>query len=379
MTAGVHIGGRAIGPGLPVYCIAEISANHNQSFEQAVCLIEAAKRADADAVKLQTYTPDTMTIPSDKECFRIGGGTLWDGKTLHELYGEAWMPWKWQPKLKAIAQKLALDLFSTPFDATAVDFLEEMHVSAYKIASFEIVDLPLLRKVASTKKPVILSTGMATFEEIQEAVETLRDAGTIELALLKCTSAYPAPLEEMNLRTLPALGQAFGVPVGVSDHSLGITVPIASVALGACIVEKHLTFSRTVPGPDSAFSLEPEEFRQMVQAVREAQKALGEVHFGASERETASRAFRRSLFIVEDVKAGERFTSRNVRSIRPGYGLHPRHLEHILGCRAGCDISRGTPLDWSLVAAEKSQVRMSSVAPGKTGAPSDSCPRESSN
>jgi len=331
-----------------------LSANHHQNFEEAVALLRAAKECGADAIKLQTYTPDTLTIDCANEHFRIGSGTIWTGRSLYELYGEAYTPWEWQPKLKQLAEELGLDLFSTPFDATAVEFLEKMGVPAYKIASFEIVDLPLLRKVAATGKPVILSTGMATFAEIEEAVSTLRAAGNRELALLKCTSAYPAPPEEMNLRSMGALHERFGVPVGLSDHTLGIAVPVAAVALGACIVEKHLTLSRNTPGPDSAFSAEPEEFRQMVSAIREAEAALGEVRFGVSEREAASRLFRRSLFVVEDMKAGEEFTSRNVRSIRPGRGLHPRHLDQILGCRARCDIRRGTPLSWALVAAAKS-------------------------
>lgn len=354
MSSWLQIGARRIGQGESVYVVAELSANHNQDFEQAVRLVRAASECGADAVKLQTYTPDTLTIRCDNEHFRIGKGTIWEGKNLYQLYSEAYTPWEWQPKLKQLAGELGLALFSTPFDATSVDFLEEMDVWVYKIASFELVDLPLLRKVAGTGKPVLLSTGMATLEEIEEAVATLRAAGNREVALLKCTSAYPAPPEEMNLRSLSALASRFGVPVGLSDHTLGIAVPVAATALGACIVEKHFTLSRSAPGPDSAFSLEPGEFRQMVHAIREAQKALGEVHFGASEREAGSRVFRRSLFVVEDMKAGEEFTTRNVRSIRPGYGLHTRHLDEILRCRASRPIQRGTPLSWSLVAEAKS-------------------------
>jgi pseudaminic acid synthase len=354
MLPSISIHGRQIGPWQPAYVIAELSANHHHDFEQAVRLVHAARECGADAVKLQTYTPDTMTISCTSEPFQIGKGTIWEGKNLYDLYGEAYMPWEWQPDLKQIAEEIGLDLFSTPFDASAVDFLEKMAVPAYKIASFEIVDLPLLRKVAATDKPIILSTGMATREEIQEAVRTLREAGTRELALLKCTSAYPAPPEEMNLRGIRMLSDIFGVPVGLSDHSLGITASVAAVTLGAHIVEKHLTLSRNIPGPDSAFSLEPEEFRQMVQAIREAEKALGGMHFGTSEREASSLNFRRSLFVVEDVKEGEEFTTKNVRSIRPVHGLHTRHLEEILGCRASCDIKRGTPLSWSMVARTKS-------------------------
>lgn len=345
----IHLRRSWIGPGQPVFVVAEVSGNHGQDFGQAVELVRVAKDCGADAVKLQTYTPNTLTIDCDSEFFRIGKGTIWEGKNLYELYSEAYTPWEWQPKLMRIAEELGLDLFSTPFDATAVDFLEKMDVPAYKIASFEIVDLPLLRKVACTGKPVILSTGMATLEEIREAIQTLREAGNRELALLKCTSAYPAPPEEMNLRSIPALRDAFGVPVGLSDHTLGIAVPVAAVALGACLVEKHLTLSRSIPGPDSAFSLEPEEFRQMVNAIRDTEKALGEVQFGASEHEASGHVFRRSLFVVEDVKAGEEFTAKNVRSIRPGHGLHPRHLGDVLGCRVICDIRAGTPLSWNLV------------------------------
>lgn len=349
MSAHIQIGNRRIGPGEPMYIVAEMSANHNQNFEQAVKILEAAKDAGADAVKLQTYTPDTMTIDCDNEYFRIGKGTIWEGRILYNLYGEAYTPWEWQPKLKEIASDLGLDLFSTPFDPTAVDFLEEMEVPAYKVASFEIVDLPLLRRIAQTGKPIIMSTGMATLAEIDEAVRTIREAGGSQLALLKCTSAYPAPPEEMNLRTIPHMAEAFHVPVGLSDHTLGIAVPVAAVVLGACIVEKHLTISRQISGPDSAFSLEPHEFKAMVEAIRTVEKALGKVQYEVGEREAASRVFRRSLFVVQDVKAGEIFTNENVRSIRPGYGLHPRELPKVLGRRAARDIRRGTPLSWELI------------------------------
>lgn len=349
MSAHIQIGNRRIGPGEPMYIVAEMSANHNQNFEQAVKILEAAKDAGADAVKLQTYTPDTMTIDCDNEYFRIGKGTIWEGRILYDLYGEAYTPWEWQPKLKEIASDLGLDLFSTPFDPTAVDFLEEMEVPAYKVASFEIVDLPLLRRIAQTGKPIIMSTGMATLAEIDEAVRTIREAGGSQLALLKCTSAYPAPPEEMNLRTIPHMAEAFHVPVGLSDHTLGIAVPVAAVVLGACIVEKHLTISRQISGPDSAFSLEPHEFKAMVEAIRTVEKALGKVQYEVGEREAASRVFRRSLFVVQDVKAGEIFTNENVRSIRPGYGLHPRELPKVLGRRAARDIRRGTPLSWELI------------------------------
>jgi len=344
-----EINGRKIGTGHPVYIVAEISANHNQKFDQAVELIKAAKEAGADAVKLQTYTPDTLTIESDGPEFCIGGGTSWDGKTLYDLYTEAYTPWEWQSKLKEAAVELGLDFFSTAFDPTAVDFLEEIGVPVHKIASFEIVDIPLIEKMARTGKPLIISTGMAALGEIEEAVRAARNAGAPQIALLKCTSAYPSPPEEMNLRTIPHLSQAFGVPVGLSDHTLGIAVPVAAVALGACIVEKHFTLSRNMPGPDSAFSLEPREFKAMVEAIRTAEKALGEVHYGVSEREAANRVFRRSLFVVKDMKTGEVFTAENVRSIRPGHGLHPRHLKDVRGRRATRDIPAGTPLTWNMV------------------------------
>jgi pseudaminic acid synthase len=349
MPAEIKIGERTIGSGRPVYVIAEVSANHHQKFDEAVKIIRAAKEAGADAVKVQTYTPDSITIDCDREPFRVVGGTLWDGRNLYELYREAYTPWEWQPRLKRLANDLALDFFSTPFDATAVDFLEKMGVPAHKLASFELVDLPLIQKIAGTGKPLIMSTGMATVEEIEEAVLTARQAGAEQIALLKCSSAYPAPPEEMNLRTIPELARRFSLPVGLSDHTMGTAVPVAAVALGACIIEKHLTLTRSEPGPDSAFSLEAHEFKEMVDAVRIAEKALGEIHFGFGPKEASSRVFRRSLFVVQDVKRGDVFTAENVRSIRPGHGLHTRHLAEILGQQAACDIERGTPLSWKLV------------------------------
>ena len=344
----IEINGRRIGTGYPTYIVAEMSANHSHDFDQAVKIMEAAKESGADAIKLQTYTPDTMTINCDNEYFRIKG-TMWNGRNLYELYGEAHTPWDWQPKLKEIAHQIGIDLFSTPFDNTAVDFLETMNVPAHKIASFEVVDLPLLRRIAQTGKPLIMSTGMATQDEVKEAVDTIRAAGGSQLALLKCTSAYPAPPEEMHLRTIPHMAETFHVPVGLSDHTMETAVPAAAVALGACIIEKHFTLTRAQPGPDSAFSLEPHEFKVMVEAVRGVEKALGNVHYGANEQESKSRVFRRSLFVVEDVRAGEILTTANVRSIRPGFGMHTRHLDEILGQRASRDIPRGTPFTWDLV------------------------------
>jgi len=350
MKPSIEINSRHIGLGYPTYIIAEMSANHNQDFDQAVKIIEAAKSSGADAIKLQTYTPDTLTIDCDNEYFRIGKGTIWEGRNLYDLYSEAYMPWEWQPKLKAIAEDLGIDLFSTAYDSSSVDFLEEMGVPVHKVASFENVDIPLIEKMAHTGKPLIISTGMTTLGEIEEAVQAARNAGVTRIALLKCTSAYPAPPEEMNLRTISYLAKAFGVPMGLSDHTLGIAVPVAAVALGACIVEKHLTLSRDTPGPDSAFSLEPQEFKAMVEAIRVAEKALGEVRYEVTKSEAASRVFRRSLFVVQDVKAGEVFTEENVQSIRPGYGLHTRHLEEVIGRYASRDIKHGTPLDWCHIA-----------------------------
>jgi pseudaminic acid synthase len=352
MPPQITIGKRCIGVGKPVYLIAEISANHHRDFDEAVRIIHAAKNSGADAVKLQTYTADTITLASDRPEFRVGGGTLWDGRTLHDLYLEANTPWEWQPKLKQAANDLGLDLFSSPFDSTAVDFLQGMDVPAYKVASFELVDIPLIQKIAGTGKPIIMSTGMATSDEIEEAITAARNAGAAQIALLKCSSAYPAPAEEMNLRTIPEMLRRFDVPIGLSDHTMGIAAPVAAVALGACIVEKHITLSRAVPGPDSDFSLEPHEFKAMVEAVRIAEKALGEVCFGPVGKEAASRAFRRSLFVVQDVRKGDIFTGENVRSIRPSQGMHTRHLPQVLGQRAVRDIERGTPLSWDLVAPQ---------------------------
>jgi pseudaminic acid synthase len=338
---------RSISPTSPCYIIAEMSANHGQSLERAIQLVHAAKDCGADAIKLQTYTPDTITIDCRRPEFLLSKAGLWEGRQLYELYAEAYTPWEWQPELKKEAERLGMHCFSTPFDDTAVDFLERMEVPAHKIASFELVDTELLKKVAATGKPVIMSTGMATFEEISEAVQTLRDAGCTQLALLKCTSAYPSLPEDMNLRTIPHLAESFGVPVGLSDHTLGIVVPVAAVALGACIIEKHLTLRRSDGGPDGAFSLEPNEFRSMVDAVRVAEKSLGGVSYEVSDKEQASRLFRRSLYVVKDVRAGEKLSSVNVRSIRPGHGLPVKHLHDALGRIAKADIPRGTPLSWS--------------------------------
>jgi len=345
----LEIKGEKIGKNFPVFVIAEMSANHLQKFDNAVKLIKAVKEAGADAIKLQTYTPDTITIDCDNEYFQIKQGTLWDGQSLYELYKKAYTPWEWQPKLKEIAESEGLICFSSVFDKTAVDFLEKINIPAYKIASFEITDIPLIEYVASKGKPVIISTGIATLSDIEEAVNACKRMGNNQIALLKCTSAYPAPLKEVNLNTIPNLADTFKTVVGLSDHTLGISVPIASVALGACIIEKHLTLDRKLGGPDAAFSLEPAEFKAMVKSVREVEKALSEVSYDLTEKMKKSREFSRSLFVVKDIKAGEIFTEGNIRSIRPGYGLKPKYLKEILGKRATQDIKKGTPVSWDII------------------------------
>ncbi len=346
------IAGRKIGPGHPMFVIAEMSCNHHGRYAEAERIVRAAKAAGADAVKLQTYTPDTMTLDAPQPWFRIKG-TIWNGRGLHELYREAMTPWTWHKPLKTLADSLGLVLFSSPFDATAVDYLEDLGMPAYKIASFENGDLPLIKKVAKTRKPVIVSTGTATTAEVDEAVKTLK-AAKAKFALLKCVSAYPAPESEMNLRAIPALAKRHGVPVGLSDHTLGSTTAVAAAALGACVLEKHLILSRKSGGPDAKFSMEPAEFKAMVAAIRSAEAALGDGKLGPAPSETPSRAFRRSLFIVKDVKAGDRLTPENLRAIRPGNGLPPREYEAALGRRAKKDITRGTPLSWALVTRSKS-------------------------
>lgn len=342
----IKINGRRIGQGYPVYVVAELSANHHHKLQAALRLMDEAKKAGADAVKIQTYTPDTLTLNCKNKYFKIGGGTLWDGKTLYDLYQDAHTPWEWHGKLKKHAQKLGLDFFSSPFDLSAVAFLESMKVSAYKVASFEIVDISLIEAIAKTGKPIIFSTGMATEKEISEALQAARKNGATQIALLKCTSAYPAPAKEMNLKTLSHMARRFRVPVGLSDHTLGISAPVVAVTLGASIIEKHLTLSRKTRGPDSAFSLEPQEFTSMVTNIRSAQAAMGEISYGASAHEKASKAFRRSLFAVENILRGERFTTKNIRSIRPAHGLPPKYFKKILGKKCLVNLKFGTPLQW---------------------------------
>jgi len=338
------IAGRKVGPGSPPYIIAEISANHNHSITEALDLISLAKQCGADAVKIQTYTPDTITLDCASEYFRIGQGTIWEGKNLYQLYGEAYTPWEWHAELFAHAKEIGITLFSSPFDETAVDLLEKLDAPAYKIASFELVHLPLICRVAQTGKPIIMSTGMGSLREITEAVEAAREAGCRELALLKCTSAYPAPPEEANLRTVTHLADTFGVPAGLSDHTMGSATAVASICLGGCIIEKHFTKSRAVSGPDSSFSMEPAEFKTMVDDVRTAEKALGRVSYELTAKEEASRVFRRSIFVVKDIAEGDEITSENIRIIRPGHGLAPRHWKRMLGRTAARPLRRGEPL-----------------------------------
>lgn len=345
----IKIGDRLIGEGQPCYIVAEISANHNQSFENAKKIIHAAKKAGADAVKLQTYTPETMTLDCEGEDFQIPSDSVWSGKKLFELYAEAYTPWEWHPKLQKLAHDCGLDFFSTPFDETAVDFLQDLKIPVFKVASFEIVDLPLLKKIASTGKPVIVSTGMSSLAEIEEAVATLKNEGTKDIALLKCTSAYPALPSGVNLLTIPYLSKSYNIPIGLSDHTLGGHVAIAAVTLGANIVEKHFILSRTDGGPDSSFSMEPDEFSHMVTAIRDVEQALGGVSFEPNSDEQKSLCFRRSLFVVQDIHLGEQMTLENVRSIRPGYGLAPKFLDQVLGKRANKPVQKGTPLSWDLV------------------------------
>lgn len=345
----IKIGDTYIGVNQPAFIIAELSANHLKDFDLAVKTIKAMKESGADAVKFQTYTPDTITLDCDNQYFQITQGTLWDGRTLYQLYKEAYMSWEWQPKLKKIAEDLGLVCFSSPFDQTAVDFLESIDVPAYKVASFEITDIPLIEYIASKGKPVIISTGIATLSDIEEAINACKKMGNNQIALLKCTSAYPAPIEEVNLRTISNMAETFKTVVGLSDHTLGTSVPIAAVSIGACIIEKHFMLDRHRGGPDAAFSLEPEEFKNMVTAVREVQKVLGEISYSPTKTAKKSREFCRSIFVVKDVKQEELFTEDNVRSIRPGYGLHPRYLSDIYGKKAKKDVNKGTPFEWDLL------------------------------
>lgn len=341
-------GVRIIGKGHPTFIVAEISGNHNQSFSKAKRIIDVAIKAGVDAIKLQTYTADTLTIDSDKKWFRITKGP-WKGQNLYALYKKAFTPWNWQKKLKEYAEEKGVTLFSTPFDDTSVDFLENLGVGVYKVASFEIVDVGLLRKIASTKKPVILSRGMASKKEIELALKTLKKNGTKDIALLHCVSEYPAEPKDMNLETIPDLEKRFKVVSGLSDHTLGIASSIAAVSLGASIIEKHVTIRRSEGGPDAAFSLEPKELEELVKAVREVEKALGKPNYQTIKGESDNKIFRRSIFAVVDIKKGGKFTTKNLRSIRPGYGLETKNLDKIIGKTASRNITRGTPMSWKLI------------------------------
>ncbi|APY08480.1 pseudaminic acid synthase [Winogradskyella sp. J14-2] len=345
----MKIGNKSIGKNHPCFIIAELSANHNGNLDVAIETIKAAKKTGADAIKLQTYTPDTLTIDSDKDYFKIEGGTLWDGKTLHELYGEAYTPWQWHKKLFEVAQQEGLICFSSPFDFSAVDFLEELNVPAYKIASFEIQDIPLIEYAASKKKPIMISTGIAEEDDIQLAVDTCRKVGNNDITLLKCTSSYPAPLELANLNTIPDLKKRFNVEVGFSDHTYGSLAPTIAVTLGAKVIEKHFILDKKIGGPDADFSLDVNEFTDMVKKVRDTEKLLGEVSYEISEKVRKNRKFARSLFVVNDVKKGDVISSENIRSIRPGYGLHPKYYNKILGKQFTCNVNRGEPLSLSMI------------------------------
>ena len=344
----LNLNGRKVGPGEPAYIIAEMSANHAGSYARAVEIVHAAKEAGADCLKIQTYTPDTITIDCHNEYFEIAAGT-WEKENLYELYGKAYTPWEWQADLKAETEKLGMDFLSTPFDNTAVDFLESIGIGAYKIASFELVDLPLIEYVASKGKPVIMSTGMATLAEIDEAVRTVRGAGNEQLALLRCASAYPAITDQMNLATMRNMRDTFDLPVGLSDHSMGSVGAVCSVAMGGSIIEKHFCLDRAIENPDSSFSMTPEEFAQMVRDVRQAEKAIGIVSYGPTEQETTNLAFRRSVFAVKDIHAGDVLTEDNIRIIRPGYGMAPKYYPEALGQRALVDIPYGTPVQPDMI------------------------------
>lgn len=329
--------------------IAELSANHNGNLQNALDTIKAAKEIGANVIKLQTYTADTLTLDCDKEDFIIKGGTLWDGKTMYELYQNAYTPWEWHEELFRYAREIGIDIFSSPFDKTAVDFLEQFDPSAYKIASFEITDYELIRYTASKGKPIIISTGIATIDEIQDVVDICRAEGNNDIILLECTSAYPAALEDANLMTIPNLAETFGVISGFSDHTLGTTAPVVATTLGAKVIEKHFILDKSIGGADADFSLDKQEFADMIKAVRDTEKLLGKVDYSMTEKKKKSRQFARSLYVAKDIKAGEVITEQNVRSVRPGYGLHPKYLKDVLGKKAIENIKKGIALDWSML------------------------------
>lgn len=347
-NAQIQIRGRAVGDGAPAYIIAEMSGNHAGSLERAKEIIHAAKESGADCIKIQTYTPDTLTIDCHNKYFQVKNGT-WEGENLYGLYGKAYTPWDWQPILKEEADKVGIDFLSTPFDRTSVDFLEELGLEFYKIASFEMIDLPLLSYVASKGKPIIMSTGMGSLEEIKEAVETIYQTGNRQLAIMKCASVYPADPADMHLKTICDMKKRFGIPVGLSDHSLGSLSAATAVALGASIIEKHFCISREIENPDASFSMPPEEFKEMVNDIRKVEAAMGVPAYGVSKQEESSMVFRRSIFVVKDMKAGEAFTEENTRIIRPGYGLKPKYITDVLGMRAAVDLERGTPVSFDVM------------------------------
>jgi len=349
MNKEFKIGTRTISPSSPTFIVAEISANHNQDFNRAIEIIHAAKEAGADAVKLQTYTADTLTLDCDDPCFQINEGTIWDGITLYKLYQEAYTPWEWQPRLMEEANKLGMECFSSPFDFTSVDFLEEMNVPAYKIASYEINDIPLIRKIAKLHKPMIFATGIAYPEDIERALAVCKEEGNEDVMILKCVSSYPTPYEAVNLKVIPTLAQTYDCLAGISDHTMGTIVSAGAVALGAKMIEKHFTLRRSDGGPDSAFSMEPEEFAKMVSEVRILDKALGSSEYILTDTQKLEHGGSRSLFVVKDIAAGEILTPENIRSIRPGCGLHTMHYEEILGKRAKHALKKGTPLAWELI------------------------------
>ena len=349
MKKKIKIGNRYVGEGERTFLVAEVSANHLQDYGRAEAIIRAAKEAGADAVKLQTYTPDTITLDCDNDYFQITQGTIWDGTTLHKLYEEAYTPWEWQPKLMELANGLGMECFSSPFDATAVDFMREMDMPAYKVASFEINDIPLIRRIARIGKPIIFATGIAYLEDIERALAVCKEEGNEQVILLKCTSTYPSTYEDMNLKVIPHMAETFDCLAGLSDHSMGTAVAVAGVALGAKMVEKHLTLSRADGGPDAAFSMEPEEFRKMAEEIRIVEKALGRVTYELTEKQKKSREDGRSLFVVKDIGKGEIFTEENVRSIRPAFGMHTMYYDEVIGKTARADIAKGTPLDWKYI------------------------------
>ena len=345
----IKIGNRTISSDSPVFIVAEMSANHNMDINRAKEIIDVSADAGADAVKIQTYTADTITIDCDNRYFQITQGTLWDGTTLHKLYESAYTPWEWQEELKEYTHKRGMEFFSSPFDLTAVDFLEKLEVPAYKVASFEINDIPFIRKIARTGKPIIISTGIAYLADIELALRTCLEEGNDRVVLLKCTSAYPSPYDEMNLRTIPSMAETFDCLVGLSDHSFGCAVDVAAVALGARVIEKHITLQRADGGPDSEFSMEADEFADMCRQIRIAESALGRATYELTPGQVTEREFSRSLFVVKDIKAGEKLTPDNVRSIRPGFGMHTKHYEEVLGKTASRDLVKGTPLGWNMI------------------------------